>query len=426
MIVSLRMIRDVPSKRVQIRPWGRNPLFSAQKSSRSDRECSMRGFVIARGSPYEECVCHSGFTGPDCREYIEARPTFGISYLMYGENGVEYTVERSIEITRKKMTSRHAYDFVVFHDGFPAYRRARLSKLHRVKLLQIQLPSHLNGICSCAPAGKPDIHCRQEDTAYRGMGLFRAVRQFQHPEFSKYTYVVVMDAEAHFLGGDPFSELLHVNAGFAFYAWGAINDRSCMGNVREWAIDLARGWGIDTTRFEAEYGTMRGDCLLHNRNLPAACCGVHVSSFSGDVVAFNSAVMRTKAVQKMSHSWEKTGLLQMNRSTEQELWPNLFGLLLPASAIHQFSKGVLLNAHLGYIEGATIHCTENEDVTSLASPELRVRITDEVGSGYVYDDSYATYDLSPYVSEVYYSMMPSPPPPSPSPPSPLPSLPLTN
>lgn len=214
-----------------------------------------------------------------------------------------------------------------------------------------------HGACTCAPHGNLDSHCLPDDVAYRGMALFRAVHQFELPEFAEYTYVVVMDAEAHFTaGGDPFAELVNNDASFAFYAWGAINSLNCMGDVRGWSIQFARQSGIDTLDFETVYGVARGSCARDHPEAPAVCCGLRVSSFSGDVVAFRTAAMRTAPVRRMLRAWSATPFLHENRSTEQELWPNLFGLLFPRAAIHQFSPAIGLRAHMGYVPASTLQC----------------------------------------------------------------------
>ena len=274
------------------------------------------------------------------------------------------TVEKSIERTRNAFSSRHAYEFVIFHDRFSSKRLACFEKTHSTKLVQISLPVHLNGTCTCGPSGPLDLHCSANAVQYRGMALLRATRQLKMAEFLEHTYVIVMDAEAHVLGGDPFSELLDAEAGFAFYAWGAVNDRSWMGGIREWAIGLVRAWGVDARLFELSYGTMAPECILCNLNVPAVCCGVRVSSFSGDVVAFRTDVMRTKPVQRMLRAWEDTSMLRDNRSTEQEMWRNWFGLLIPPAAIHQFSDRAARASWLHARRGTVVFTRATHEIAS--------------------------------------------------------------
>lgn len=342
---------------VYLEPFGRNPLFPTPSSPPADDECGGRGYLVGRGADDAECVCHVGFGGNRCAHHHSADPTFAISYLMYGANTfVEATVANNIKISHNHLSKQRRVSFVVFHDRFPAKRLKPLEKAPLTSLVSVALPRHINGSCSCAPYGVVDAHCHASDAEYRGMGMFRAVHQFRERELMKFTYVIVMDAEAHFLGGDPFGELLRSQSGFGFYAWGANNHQSCMGNVREWAVNLVATWGVQTAEFVSRYGTTSPDCATRRPNILAACCGVRVSSFSGDVVAFRTDVMRAPSVRRMIDAWATTSLLRDNRSTEQELWPNLFGLLLPRGALHQFSPTVQLNAHMGFEGGGAVSC----------------------------------------------------------------------
>ena len=399
---------------VAIPPWGRHRLFGlVRRPPPAEAECGGRGFVVGRGAAEAECVCHFGYRGSDCRTHQPTEPSFAISYLMYGEGGVEATVERSIEHTRAALKTVHRLKFVVFHDRFRPARLAKLRASSHTSVVGISLPRHLNGTCTCATYGVLDSHCAPSDAAYRGMALFRAVHQFEHREFAAHTYVIVMDAEAYFVGGDPFGELLRAQAGFGFYAWGATNTQSCMGDVRAWALAWARASGVATAAFEASYGVVASGCDA-SLDAPAACCGVRVSSFSGDVVAFRTDVMATQVVRRMLRAWERTQLLRDNRSTEQELWPNLFGLLLPSEALHQFSDAVQLHAHAGYHDAERVRCTLRPLPSEPPPPASREDRLD-------FDAARAMMvgEEESYVYDAYYSPPPFNPPRSffaPSPP----------
>ena len=399
--------------------WGRNPLYN-HTDHHGDIECNGNGYLVARNTAFAECDCFVGFEGSMCVTGKTERATFAISYLIYGMENIENTVVESMRKNRKTIAVK--FHFVIFYDGvLNASRFKHIKAIANTTLVPVSLVADMSRPCSCAPHNIRDTHCEANDTHYRAMGYFRAVQQFYFQEFYRFTYVIVMDAESYFISGDPFHELLQHNAAFGFYAWGSINYRSCMGNVREWSIQVAKNWGIDTRAFEVKYGTMSLECIEKNHNMPAVCCGVHVSSFSGDVVAFKPSLMRTRAVRQMLRLWSETDMLEYNRSSEQELWPNLFGLLLSKHAIHQFSAQIDIHAHIQYMDAKDIEC----------APHAQTNLDENAYYSYSYDDTFEHEHVIHRIFKQWTSLTsnrkldnlleflpwPPPPPPRPTPPS---------
>ena len=81
----------------------------------------------------------------------------------------------------------------------------------------------------------------------------------------------------------------------------------------------------------------------------------------------------------MLRLWSETDMLEYNRSSEQELWPNLFGLLLSEHAIHQFSAKIDMHAHIQYMDADDIQCKSYEQADS---------DTESIGYYYSYDAAF--------------------------------------
>lgn len=350
-----------PNELISVPKWGRHEL--ALPSVTQNTQCDDRGHLVAAGSAHAVCDCHALFTGPNCT-LDNSAPNFAVAvvYLVYGDGQIENTIKNSISLNRENIKTSFSIEYVIFYDimvNFSRMSGIRSASKNDTLFLSVTLQTAFNVSCSCAPNGVLDAHCTSNDVLYRGMGYFRAVQLFKFAEMERYRYVLSMDAEAHVIKGDPFLEMEENNALFAFYAWGSINSMSCLGNVRTWSIDLAEKWNIDTFDFVRDFGVDSSRCASNGINLPAICCGLKVSSFSGDIVAFRSSAMRTPPVRLFLNHWAETEMLKWNRSTEQELWPNLAGLLFPRSALHQFSHKIVFQGHMNFRAAALINCSKN-------------------------------------------------------------------
>lgn len=221
-------------------------------------------------------------------------------------------------------------------------------------------------ICTCGTSDvKKDGHCLPRDGPnYRHMGRFR-VMQFMSATFARHDYVFTLDVHSGFGPGtqlyDPVRSMLRDQAVFGYYSHGTVGSRACAGPVREWALDIGKEWGLRryTSRaFVEAYGETAKRCRDADatggpeRYSPSNQCGIKIDTYSGDVVVFKTSFVRSPAVQKFVTLWDDTGasfhvcrsrsldnvtvgpalgMCYKNRSSEQVLWPSLFGLLAPAN-----------------------------------------------------------------------------------------------